>query len=351
MKKNNSKFISGFYAVVAFVFGHKIISLLLIALITAGAIVLPKLAGSSTKTESSSSEISATVAEVDTSDDSSKETTSSKVASTESKKTDSSEASVESKKETASSEISSSETAKKPLKEYKYDASPDDNVFLDALEYTGYKLDVQRNSGKMWGSFGDYVLCSQKKGLGWLSDITYDDFGRASGYETNEKGKPDISYFEETGLVCASYATYVYFNYLPNVAGIDTSMLPRPNSSVLANDWYVAGKKWVEEGYSKYIDFTANDGGSIDNDIRVTLDEEIPIGSLIILCDWYERSDYCSHICIYAGEMNGYHWVTHVGNENGPEFCAIERMNRKPHPQWLIGIITPPSIIDFSAKN
>ena len=229
--------------------------------------------------------------------------------------------------------------------------TPDNNVFLDALEYTGYQLDVQRNSGRMWGSFDNYVLCSQKKGLGWLSDITYDDYGRASGYEINSKGKPDISYFEDTGLVCASYVSYVYFNYLPNVAGIDTSMLPRPNKSVLANDWYIAGKKWIDKGYSRYIDFSATDGGSINNDIQLTLDEDIPIGSLIVLCDWYDRSDWCSHICIYAGKMNGYHWVTHVGNENGPEFCAIERMNRKPHPQWPIAIITPPSNLEFSTED
>ena len=151
--------------------------------------------------------------------------------------------------------------------------------------------------------------------------------------------------------MCASYVTYVYFNYLPNVAGIDTSKLAKPKRSITANDWYIAGKKWIDKGYSRYIDFTANDGGSINNDIKFTADEDIPIGSLIVLCDWYNRSDWCSHICIYAGKKNGYHWVTHVGNENGPEFCAIERMNRKPHPQWPIAVITPPSNLKFSTKD
>ena len=42
--------------------------------------------------------------------------------------------------------------------------------------------------------------------------------------------------------------------------------------------------------------------------------------------------------------------MTHVGNANGPEFCAIERMNRKPDPQWPLKIITPPSNIRFSAS-
>lgn len=359
MKKDNAKFIDAVYTAIAFVLRHKVItlvSLLLVAVIIVGVIVLPNFKVTPTKTELPSSEIKSTlVVQSNISSVSSKETTSSKLASTsskenaESKESVSSETSVESTESKV--ETTSSEAAKKPDYKYNSNMTPESNVFLDALEYTGYRLDVQRNSGIMWGSYGNYILCSQKKGLGWLSNITYDDYGRASGYEVDGKGKPNISYFEDTGLVCASYVTYVYFNYLPNVAGIDTSMLDRPDKSVVANDWYIAGKKWIDKGYSRYIDFKANDGGSINNDIKLTLDEEIPIGSLIVLCDWYNRSDWCSHICIYAGKMNGYHWVTHVGNENGPEFCAIERMNRKPHPQWPIAIITPPSNINFSSGN
>lgn len=350
MKENNSKFTSAIYTVIAFVFGHKVItlvSLLLVAAITVGVILFTPAKTETTSTKTSS--IAVVESEV-----ASKDTTSSKVTSTESKETESKEAvsSGSSVESTASKEqTSSKETASKPKVNYNSKMIPDSNVFLDALEYTGYQLDVQRNSGVMWGSYDSYILCSQKKGLGWLSNITYDDYGRASGYEVDDNGKPNISYFENTGLVCASYVTYVYFNYLPNVAGIDTSMLARPDKPVLANDWYIAGKKWIDAGYSRYIDFKANDGGSINNDIQLTLDEDIPIGSLIVLCDWYDRSDWCSHICIYAGKMNGYHWVTHVGNENGPEFCAIERMNRKPHPQWPIAIITPPSNINFSSEN
>ncbi len=341
MKKDNPKFSGVFYTLGAFIYKHKaiaLISLLLVVAIVAGVIVWPKLSEAPKKTA-----VSSKISSVEVNSD--------ETASVTSEETTSSEEIPSSKEPAESSEEATSGKEEKPKFNYNSDMTPDSNVFLDALEYTGYQLDVQRNSGVMWGSFGNYVLCSQKKGLGWLSDITYDDYGRASGYETDENGKPNISYFENTGLVCASYVTYVYFNYLPNVAGIDTSSLARPNSSVLANDWYIAGKEWVDAGLSKYIDFSATDGGSINNDIQLTLDEDIPIGSLIVLCDWYDRSDWCSHICIYAGKMNGYHWVTHVGNENGPEFCAIERMNRKPHPQWPIAIITPPSNIGlFSDK-
>lgn len=234
-----------------------------------------------------------------------------------------------------------------PQYNYNSNMSPDSNVFLDALEYTGYKLSVQRASGRMWGSGKNYVLCGQKRGLGWLSNITYG--GGCSGYEKTAEGLPNIHRFEQGGLVCASYVTYVYFNYLPNVAGIDTSSLARPERSYDANSWYNAAKQWIDAGYSRYIEFSANDGGSINRDINFAPAEEIPIGSIMCTQDWYNRNGHCTHISIYAGTVNGYHWVTHVGNENGPEFCAMERMNRNPHPQWPLAIITTPSNIRFSA--
>lgn len=233
--------------------------------------------------------------------------------------------------------------------DFKYNSnmSPDNNVFLDALVYTGYNLQAQRNSGLMWASGNNYVLCSRKRGLGWLSNITYG--GGSSGYET-ANGKPDIHAFERKGLVCASYVTYVYFNYLPNVAGIDTSSLARPDRSYDANSWYNAALKWVNAGYSRVIDFTANDGGNVTRDLSFNPSESIPIGSIMCMQDWYNRNGHCTHVSIYAGYAGGYHWVTHVGNANGPEFCAMERMNRKPDPQWPLKIITPPSNIRFSAS-
>lgn len=234
--------------------------------------------------------------------------------------------------------------------DYKYNSNMNvnDNVFLDALVYTGYNIQAQRNSGLMWASGNNYVLCSRKRGLGWLSGITYG--GGCTGYETDTDGRPNIRRFEKGGLVCASYVTYVYFNYLPNVAGIDTSVLTRPERSYDANSWYIAANSWVNSGYSRYIDFKTNDGGSINRDISFSSAEKIPIGSIICLEDWYKRDGHCSHVSIYAGFSGGYHWVTHVGNANGPEFCAIERMNRKPDPQWPLKIITPPSNIRFSAS-
>ena len=343
-----SKILSGFYAVIATIFNHKVTSAVVVAMIaTVTAVALLLTSCRSPKDTANNS--SALAVSDTTSENASSENES--VTSSEEEDVSSEESDT-----TDSSDVSSTPVTSTPVQppkpvtpntDFTYNAnmSPDDNVFLDALKYTGYKTDP-----RMWGSYGNYVLCAQKRGLGWLSNITYDDYGRSSGYEITENGLPDISFFEKKGLVCASYVAYVYFNYLPNVAGIDTSMLPKAENPVLANDWYKAAKQWVELGYSRYIDFTATDNGSIYQDLKLTPAEDIPIGSLIFLNNWYNRTDWSTHVSIYAGKVNGYHWVTHVGNENGPEFCAIERMNRNPHPQWMLAIVTPPSNIRFAAS-
>ncbi|MBR6509442.1 MAG: hypothetical protein IKT38_02415 [Clostridia bacterium] len=221
------------------------------------------------------------------------------------------------------------------------DMDIDNNVFMDSLIYTGYNINKHRSDGLMW----QYVLASQKRGKGWLSKISY--AGGSTGYET-ANGKPNIAHFERGGLVCASYVTYVYFNYLPNVAGIDTSSLTRPADPKLANSWYIAAQDWVKKGYSKYIDFTYNVTGS--GFINFKAKESIPIGSIICMSDARRPgSTACSHVSIYAGYKNGYNWVYHVGNENGPEFCAIERMHFGPDPQLPLKVITTPANIRMSA--
>ncbi len=343
-----SGFARAFYSVIGFIASNKITTAIILASIagiTAAAIIVTSVLQapanvtlSGSNTNQTSSDVVSSLPQEPTSSE--EETSSEENASSE-------DAPVSSEQPTTSSKVEPVVPQKPvtPNTDFQYNSnmSYDNNVFLDALKYTGYKTDP-----RMWGSYKNYVLCSQKKGLGWLSNITYDDYGRSKGYEVTANGMPDIHYFEQKGLVCASYVAYVYFNYLPNVAGIDTSMLPKADNPVLANDWYKAAKQWVNLGYSRYIDFTASDNGSIYQDLKLTVNEEIPIGSLIFLNNWYNRTDWSTHVSIYAGKVNGYHWVTHVGNENGPEMCAIERMNRLPHPQWMLAIVTPPSNIRFA---
>ncbi len=219
---------------------------------------------------------------------------------------------------------------------YNTNLNIEDNVFMDALIYTGYNMKKHRADGNMWV----YILSERKRGLGYLSNITYG--GGSSGLETNAQGKPDIKAFERGGLVCASFATYVYFNYLPNVAGIDTSMLTKPERTYNAHSFYTAAKDWIAKGHARTIGFTVSRTGS--GYINFKENEEIPIGSIIVFEDDRKHDGKGSHITVYGGYKNGHHWVYQVGTSNGPEMCAIERMLFGPDPQWPLAVIVPTAI-------
>ena len=248
-----------------------------------------------------------------------------------------------SKTETSSKAETSSTTVEKPSSNklfpgYKYNTQLDmeNNVFLDALEYTGYNLEKHRKDGLMW----KYILSTDKAHRNWLSKITY--AGGSTGLETKD-GLPNIAKFERGGLVCASFATYVYFNYLPNVAKIDTSSLAVPEKTYSAHSFYLACKEWLKEGYTYNIGFTATDKPS---GISFKPDEEIPLGSILVFRDMDKPGDTeADHIAIYVGTKNGYHWVIQVGNENGPEFCAVERFKFGPDKQWPLAIFATPNCI------
>lgn len=348
--KENIK--SAFYTVVTFLFTHSIAVLIsAVALITAAAIVLVSVHMHNVKVKDTETSSVPALNQSSEEELSSKEQVSSE-EEVSSEEITSSEESVDSSAQTVTSQTTIPESnapvvaipetpsvfPTPDLSCYAgFNANIENNVFLDALVYTGYNLDKHRADGLMWV----YILCSQKRAKGWLSNITYN--GGPTGYEVNAEGKPDISYWERTGLVCATYAAYVYYNYLPNVAGIDTSMLARPDDPKLANDWYKVGKKWIAQGYSQYVPFNAYIAGN--GHTVFSSDYDIPLGSLIILKPKGSKSDYSSHVCIYAGKANGYHWVTHVGNENGPEFCAIERMSCGPDPQEMLAVITTPNCL------
>ncbi len=224
---------------------------------------------------------------------------------------------------------------------YNSNMSMDDNVFMDALIYTGYNIEKHRKDGMMW----IYILSAQKRGMGYLSNITFG--GGSTGLETNAAGMPDIAHFERGGLVCASFASYIYFNYLPHVAGIDTSALTVPEQPYNAHSFYLAAQDWIRKGYSHSIAFTASRG---PEGIIFNTQEEIPIGSIIIFEDDRKHDGRGSHITVYAGYRNGLHWVYQVGTKNGPEFCAVERMLFGPDPQWPLMVVSTPSVVRTNAQ-
>ncbi|MDE5993971.1 MAG: hypothetical protein K2G60_00510, partial [Oscillospiraceae bacterium] len=175
-------------------------------------------------------------------------------------------------------------------------------VFLDALKYTGYDVSQFTVNGKS----GANVTKRSK--------IGYNASG-ATGLEMSG-GKPNISAFENSGMCCASYATYVYFNYLPNVYGLDTSFLAKPSNGRSTAAWYTACEKWVKDGVAKKT--VINKSCSSANNLTAL--QNIAIGSLLIFTD--NNGDY-SHTGIYAGTKNGNYYQTQVGNSRGPEVQLI----------------------------
>lgn len=221
----------------------------------------------------------------------------------------------------------------------------EDNIYLDALTYTGYNMQKHWDDGLMW----TYVLSAEKAGKGWLSNITYGS--GSTGLETTAEGLPDIEHFEMGGFVCASFATYVYFNYLPNVAGVDTSCLTIPDHTPSANSFYEAAKQWLADGYTRNIGFDVFETGE---GIVFEPYEDIPIGSILVFHDYYQPGKTTAdHITVYVGEKNGYHWVIQTGNKNGPEFCAVERFKFGPDPMWPMAIFTTPTCVyeSINAQN
>ncbi len=224
---------------------------------------------------------------------------------------------------------------------YNGNTNINDNVFLDALEYTGYNLKKHRDDGNMWV----FILGKYKQNMGYLSGLGY-DYGVSSGYETNSAGMPDIARMKKNGgLVCASYVTYVYFNYLPHVAGIDTSYLTKPALSCSAQSWRLAAEDWVKKGYSKKISFKAVRHS--DGTVSFTENEPIPVGSIVIFKVYgAPDSNDARHVAIYQGYAGGYHWMTHVGNERGPEMVTIEHMGFSSTAEVPLEIITTPFYLE-----
>lgn len=213
-------------------------------------------------------------------------------------------------------------------------ASMLDNAYLDALAYTGYNVQAQKNDGTIFVKTGSAVSSSIRSNIGYGTG--------PSGLETTSSGKPNISTFESSGMCCASYVSYVYYNYLPNVAGIDTSSVARPSNPRSATAYNTAANGWVESGKARRISFTQSSDGSNFNP-----SEEIPIGSLIVFK--HIPTGSVAHVAVYAGYYNGKHFVTHVGNERGPEFSTIVGMSKGDYPEAVVQVVVPEFVEAYGA--
>lgn len=204
-----------------------------------------------------------------------------------------------------------------------------DNIYLEALTYTGYKTDVQKADGSIFKTYSGNAPASVRSGIGYGTG--------PSGLETvaadNKTGKaPDIAKFKNGGLCCASYVSYVYYNYLPNIARMDVSKIPQPANPRSPISYNSAVENWVKSGGARRIAFTQGTNS-------FTPSEEIPIGSLIIFK--HKTTGEIAHLALYAGYYAGKHFVTHVGNERGPEISTVEGMSKGSYPEVVTQVVVP----------
>lgn len=199
----------------------------------------------------------------------------------------------------------------------------------NALAYTGYDVQGQKNDGTIFKVFSNAAPASVRSNIGYgtgpAGTETVTKAGTATGLA------PDIAKFESNGLCCASYVSYVYFNYLPNIAGIDTSGIIKPTNYRSPVAYDTLASSWVSAGTGRRISFSQSGSSFAPS-------ESIPIGSIVSFKD---SSGAIKHVAIYAGAYGGKHFITHVGNDNGPEFCTIEGMTKGGTPQTVNQIVVP----------
>lgn len=216
-----------------------------------------------------------------------------------------------------------------------------DNAILRALAYTGYDVQWLKNKGYLFVS--DYIASSLKKNApSVLSDIGYWSSGACpNGDETVTKsgtatGKaPNISYFEKNGLVCASFVTYYLCNYLPNIEGVDTSVIYNKVKEAGADDRYddVYYLTSVTVWKSALDSLASKTGSGVTKYTNATTAyANLVPGDVIV----FSQDGSLTHIAIYAGTYNmynasgsnygKYHFIVHVGNSRGPEISTVEYM-------------------------
>ncbi len=191
---------------------------------------------------------------------------------------------------------------------------------LRALEYTGYDVQQQINDGTLYqsGSYGSRTPSDVLSGIGYGTSPSGKETVADSSSPTGKA--PDMARFRQYGFCCASFVTYYVCNYLPNVEGVDTSLISDAidatgwNSQAVVT-WQNALNGLVSEGKIEKI------GTSASNVDR----SKLTPGDLIIFGN-SENSHV--HIAVYSGTYNGVDFIIHVGNDRGPEISRVDWMGQ-----------------------
>ena len=214
-----------------------------------------------------------------------------------------------------------------------------DNYILRALAYTGYDVDYLKDNGYLY--VAQYTSSNIKTYAPQvLSNIGYDDYSPfCNGDETVADAStvtgraPNIAKFEEQGLVCASFVSYYWNNYLPNIEGIDTTWVSDAiKATTMNNGSYSTASVWAWETGLKNLAAQSGSGVTRYTDATTAYANLVP-GDIIVFSD---SSGGLTHVAIYAGAYTMYnasgtnrgiyHYIIHVGNSRGPEISAVEYM-------------------------
>ena len=205
-----------------------------------------------------------------------------------------------------------------------------ESYVLDSMDYVGFKVDRQKKNGT--------ILQDRASGprtpMADRSGIIYN--GTPKGWETVKdkstvSGKaPDLKKFRRYGLVCASYVTYYYLNYLPNIAGVDTSYIRKAveksgNDPQTCDAWYKAANSLVKQGKATVVDRVSKGSSLAAADL-----DKLEIGDLLCF-SVPNQGVTCGHVAVYAGTNNGEHFVAHVGSDEGPVFQTLQRFENVVH--------------------
>lgn len=199
-----------------------------------------------------------------------------------------------------------------------------DNKALDALSYMGFNVKGLKDSGLLEKIYTQEIYPDNWQVKPYRTDVPYDNYyPYLTGKETVKKtgtatGKaPDITKFENNGLVCASFVAYYWLNYLPNIKGIDTGFVQSAitkysgGGTAAVSNWRNALNGLVKEGKAQLVGTSkANTDFSklVPGDVMTFSAPGIPQ----------------AHVALYAGYYGGRQYIIHLGGSRGPEISSVE---------------------------
>ena len=183
--------------------------------------------------------------------------------------------------------------------------------------------------------------------------------------------KTDQGFSVQRGIVCASMASYVYFNYLPTVKnwtklGINnnwhykTTSYPVTNAGLRLPYAYNNGSPMVVYNSCTCLDWAFShsswasyvDTGTCTNQVEMitALNQAVPGTILLFKYGEVENGEFITpdplaHAAVYLGKWNGTHFVLQTASIRGPEIQTVDTRLVRDDPPLLSRYILPPPFL------